>query len=58
MSCNVSHHRVFGCVVYAHVPKELRVKLDDKSEKCIFTNYSEQPKDYKIYIPVIVKSFN
>ena len=41
MSFNVSHIKVFGCVAYAHVPKELRGKLDDKSEKCIFIGYSE-----------------
>jgi len=41
MSCSVFHLRVFGCVSYAHVPKELRGKLDDKSEKCIFTSHSE-----------------
>ena len=40
MYCNISHLRVFGCVAYAHVPKELRGKLDDKSEKYIFTGYS------------------
>lgn len=41
MSCSISQLRVFGCVAYAHVPKERRGKLDDKSEKCIFTGYSE-----------------
>jgi len=41
MSCSKSHLRVFGCVAYAHVLKDLRDKLDEKSEKCIFTSYSE-----------------
>ena len=27
--------RTFGCEAYAHVPKELRAKLDPKSRKCI-----------------------
>lgn len=40
--CSVSHFRVFRCVAYAHVPKERRGKLDDKSEKCIFIGYSEK----------------
>ena len=26
---SVSHLRVFGCIAYAHVPKELRNKLDN-----------------------------
>jgi len=30
MYCSISHLRVFGCVAYAHMPKELRGKLDDK----------------------------
>ncbi|KAG9441449.1 hypothetical protein H6P81_017303 [Aristolochia fimbriata] len=30
---NVQHLRVFGCLAYAHVPKELRNKLDDQTEK-------------------------
>ena len=33
------HLRVFGCKAYAHVPKELRHKLDPKSHKCIFVGY-------------------
>lgn len=27
----VEHLRVFGCVVYAHLPKKKRQKLDDKT---------------------------
>ena len=30
MSHSVSHLNVFGCVAYAHVPDELRKKLDNK----------------------------
>ena len=33
MSCNISPLRVFGCVAYAHVPKEQRGELDDKVKK-------------------------
>jgi hypothetical protein len=36
MKSSVSHFKVFGCVAYAHVPEELRRKLDDRSEKCVF----------------------
>ena len=43
-SCSVSHFRVFGCVAYAHVPKKIRGKLDDQSEKCIFIGYSEKSR--------------
>ena len=37
----VSYQRLktFGCEAYAHMPKELRAKLDPKSRKCIFVGY-------------------
>jgi hypothetical protein len=33
----------------------LRKKLDDRSEKCIFTGYSETSKDYRLYNPISKK---
>ena len=56
MYCSVSHLRVFGSVAYAHVPKEWRGKLEDKSEKWILIGYSEQSKAYKLYNPVTKKT--
>ena len=47
--------KVFGCVAYAHIPDELRKKLDKKVQKCIFVGYSEDTKAYKLYDPVIRK---
>ena len=52
---NVTHMRVFGCVAYAHVPDELRKKLDSKAEKCIFFGYSDESKAYKLYNPLTKK---
>jgi hypothetical protein len=52
---NVAHLRTFGCIAYAHIPSELRKKLDDKSEKCIFTGYSETSKAYRFYNPITKK---
>lgn len=46
---SVNHLKVFGCICYAHVPKELRHKLDEVSEKCIFVGYSTQSKGYRLY---------
>lgn len=37
----VYYLRIFGCVAYVLFPIEIRRKLDDKSEKCIFIGYSE-----------------
>jgi hypothetical protein len=41
---NVSHFKVFGCIVYVHVPDEKIPKLDPKAEKCIFIGYSLKQK--------------
>lgn len=46
---NVSHLRVFGCVCYAHIPDQLRQKLDAKAQKLRFMGYSSQTKGYKLY---------
>ena len=43
---------MFGCVPYAHVPKEKRWKLDDKGVKCIFTRYSLESMTYRLYDPL------
>eukprot|EP00253_Pinus_taeda_P032694 PITA_32694 len=53
----VTHMKVFGRVAYAHIPDQLRRKLDSKGEKCIFIGYSEEYKAYKLYIPSIKKFF-
>jgi len=50
---SVTHMRFFLCVEYAHLPDELRNKLDNKGEKCIFFGYSDESKAYKIYNPSI-----
>jgi hypothetical protein len=52
---NVAHLRTFGCIAYAHMPSELRKKLDDISDKCIFIGYSETSKAYRIYNPITKK---
>jgi len=38
-------------VAYAHIPDQLRKKLDNKGEKCIFIGYSEESKAYRLYNP-------
>jgi hypothetical protein len=52
---NVAHLIFFGCVTYAHVPDDVRRKLDNKGQKCIFVGYSEETKGYKLYDPVARK---
>ena len=45
----VNHLRVFGSIYIAYVPKELRQKLDESSERCIFVSYASHTKGYKLY---------
>jgi hypothetical protein len=52
---NVAHLRTFRCIAYTHIHSELRKKLDDRSEKCIFIGYSETYKDYRLYKPITKK---
>jgi hypothetical protein len=47
----VSHFRMFGCLVYIHVPVEKRTKLEPSSRKGLFVGYNETSKAYKVYIP-------
>eukprot|EP00253_Pinus_taeda_P033040 PITA_33040 len=42
---DVSHFRIFGSLVYFHVPKEKRSKLGASGKKGIFVGYSENSKD-------------
>ena len=45
----MDYFRVFGGSTYAHVPQELRGKLDDKAVRCIFVGYSKESKGYCLY---------
>ncbi|CAL5438577.1 unnamed protein product [Camellia sinensis] len=46
---SVNYLKVFGCICYAHVPKEVRHKLDENSKKCIFMGYSSKSKGYRLF---------
>ena len=49
--------RVFGCVEYAHIPDQLRKKVDRQGEKCVFLGYCEESKGYILYNPSTKKFF-
>ena len=51
MKLEIWHLRVFGCLVYVHIPKEKRTKIDSSKKKGVFVGYSETSKAYRIYIP-------
>eukprot|EP00253_Pinus_taeda_P003183 PITA_03183 len=44
---DISHFRIFGSVVYFHVPKEKRNKLGASRKKGIFVGYGENTKGYR-----------
>ena len=47
----IIHPRVFGCLVYIHIPKEERTKLDPPRRKGILIGQSNTSKAYRIYFP-------
>uniref|UniRef100_A0A2N9EH16 Integrase catalytic domain-containing protein n=1 Tax=Fagus sylvatica TaxID=28930 RepID=A0A2N9EH16_FAGSY len=42
-----AHLKVFGCKTFAHVPKEQRLKLNDKATPCIFVGYGDAVFDFE-----------
>ncbi|RDX99790.1 hypothetical protein CR513_17108, partial [Mucuna pruriens] len=47
----VDYFRVFGCIAHVHIPNQ-RVKLDDKSKKCVLRGVSDESKTYCLFDPV------
>ena len=48
---DVKHLKSFGCIVYAHIPKDERKKLDPKAKKCVLLCYGTETKGYRLYYP-------
>jgi hypothetical protein len=48
---SVEHLRIFGCLIYIHVPKDNKNNLEPSGKKGIFVGYSESSKSYKICVP-------
>lgn len=46
---SVDHLRIFGCFAFAMIPYERRVKLDEKSIKCVMFGVSKESKAYRLY---------
>ena len=47
----VSHLKIFGCLVFIHILKEKRNKLEPLGKKGTFVGYCEVSKAFRIYIP-------
>ena len=45
---NLKHVRVFGCVVYTHIPDRNCKKLDKKAQKLRFIGYTGTANNYKV----------
>ena len=54
----VNHLRIFGCLMYIHIPKEKRTKLDPSGRNGIFIGYGDTSKAYRIYFPGFKKIDN
>jgi hypothetical protein len=52
---DLKHLKFFGCDAYAHIPAQLRRKLDPKSERMIFVGYSDEKKAYRLLHPITHK---
>ena len=46
---DISDLKIFGCVVFVHIPKENRKKLDSKTLKCMFLGFDSESKAYHLY---------
>lgn len=51
----MNYFRIFGCISHVHVPDNRRVKLDNKSLKCIFFGVSDESKAYRLFDPISQK---
>ncbi|KAG9457668.1 hypothetical protein H6P81_002176 [Aristolochia fimbriata] len=41
--------KIFGCIAYAHIDREVRKKLDPKSTKCVFLGYGGDEYGYRLW---------
>jgi transposase InsO family protein len=54
---SISHLRVFGSPVFAHIPKVSRSKLAPRSEQCVLLSFDYATRAYKCYRPSTWKVF-
>ena len=48
---SISYFRIFGTEVYYHIPKQKRLKWDQKAKLGLFAGYDEGVKGFKVLIP-------
>jgi hypothetical protein len=47
----LGHLRAWGCLAYAHIPRERRQKLDNNTLQIVFIGYMSTTRQYKLYHP-------
>jgi len=47
---DVGHFKIFGSLVYFHVTKDARKKLEPTTELGIFVGYTDTPHNYRVYM--------
>ncbi|UYV81244.1 hypothetical protein LAZ67_20000445 [Cordylochernes scorpioides] len=52
---SILHLKTFGCNAYVHIPKDNRKKLDKKSIRTFFVEYTETNKNYRMWDPIARK---
>lgn len=45
----VKYFRVFGCLAHVHIPDQKRIKLDDKSIRCVLLGVDDESKAYRLF---------
>ena len=48
---DLSYLQILGCLVYIHILKEKRTKLEPLGKKGIFVGYRDSSKVYRVYVP-------
>jgi len=48
---DVIHFKIFGWLVYCHVTKDARKKLELRAELRILVGYTDTPQNYQVYFP-------
>jgi hypothetical protein len=52
---DLSYLRVFSCIIFVHITKKERKKLNSKSLKCLFVGYDNHSKAFWCYSPTTHK---
>nr|GFB78071.1 zinc finger, CCHC-type [Tanacetum cinerariifolium] len=55
---NLENIRVFGCIVYAKVPSQRLMKLDDRSIRMVYLGNEQGSKSYRLYDPTTSRDVN